>query len=51
MPNRPAALPRLRLSRETVRRLAEQGSRDCSVPLPDEPVNSHYNLCQATQTC
>ncbi len=51
MPTRPAAFPRLRLSRETVRRLAEQGSRDNSDPMPTEPVNSRYNLCQATVEC
>jgi hypothetical protein len=53
MPTRPAAFPRLRLSRETVRRLAEQGSHATytSDPLPTEPVNSRYNICQATVEC
>jgi hypothetical protein len=53
MPTRPASLPRLRLNRETVRRLAEQGAYATytSDPMPTEPVNSRYNICQATVEC
>lgn len=51
MPTRPATFPRLRLNRETVRRLTEPGSRDCSVPMTDEPVESRYNVCQLTREC
>ncbi len=52
MATRPA-LPKLCLNRETVRRLAEQGSHATytSDPLPTEPVNSRYNICQATVEC
>ncbi|MEW5928062.1 MAG: hypothetical protein AB1941_11300 [Gemmatimonadota bacterium] len=51
MPARPAAPRRLRLDRETVRRLTEQGPRSFSEPLPTEPVESHYDLCQLTRDC
>jgi hypothetical protein len=50
MATRPA-LPKLCLHRETVRRLTEQGSRACSGPISDEPVESRYNLCQLTREC
>lgn len=51
MPTRPDTLPRLRLNRETVRRLAVQGSVTCSTVPSDEPVESRYNVCQLTREC